>query len=89
MAKSIEYFETAKKGALDQFSCFIFEFMLGKRSIFDAFIQIVTEIDVLICLKEISFGGSTKMCRPQISLREPGKKSITRFKNSTLYQLAI
>lgn len=70
---------------LDGFCCFVFEFMVGKRSVFDAFVQIVTEIDVLICLKEVSFEGATQMCRPVIMEREAGKKAVTKFKNSTFY----
>ena len=59
LAKQLEDLKSIRKATLVGFCCFVFEFMVSKRPVFDAFVQIITEIDVLICLKEISFGGST------------------------------
>ena len=85
----LEDYESQKKDILVGFCTFIFEYMASERSLFDSFASILSEIDVLICLKELSFDSSVNMCRPTISNRGPNEKSYTKFKDSTLFQLAL
>lgn len=85
----LEDFESQKKDILVGFCTFIFEYIASERGLFDSVASILSEIDVLICLKDISFGTPVNMCRPHIVNRKPGQKSYSKFKDSTLFQLAL
>jgi DNA mismatch repair ATPase MutS len=85
LVKALEGYENDMKNILFGFCEFIFEYLGGERRLFDSFASILSEIDVLICLKEISFETSVNMCRPKLSLRQPDEKAKMIFKDSTLF----